>query len=198
MTTGDVAQLFEFLSEEERLSYEPDDMLPFLVKQCQYMNLLSRDISTNYVELRKALTARYDLRPSTATTMKKTTKKDKEKKQVEGDIPSTSHAPDSPPLRKRKPTGDISSSEILECLQAIDLKLETINMLLGQLINNFQSWRQLDLPRGPTAVSMAPPAPPSVQTSATSGGQESVTLLTPMVLHKSCHVEVVYVLWLIV
>jgi hypothetical protein len=187
MTLNDAERLLESLVGDDSFPTDIDDALQFLIRRCQDMNVLSRDPTTNYLDIMKrAATPRYDLRQTTGLPSKKAAKKEKERdkgsKLPDTEAPSTSHPPDSPPPRKRRPTGDILSTEVLECLQTISQKLDTTNMLLGQLINNFQSWRQLDLPRGPTAVSMAPPAPPSIQSSATSVGQESVTLLTPMVL----------------
>jgi hypothetical protein len=183
MTLSDVGQLLEMLADEENIPYELDDLLPFIVKQAQDMNLLSRDVSTNYVDImRKAIPTRYDLRPRTSAAGKKTSKKEKERKIADPDAPSTSQVPDSPPLKRRKGSSDNIQLAILDCLHSVEEKLDTTNTLLGQLINNFQSWRQLDLPRSQSAVSMAPPSLPSVQTSAVSAGQESLSLLTPMIL----------------
>jgi hypothetical protein len=67
--------------------------------------------------------------------------------------------------------------EILHSLKNIDQKLDTSNKILSQLVTSFQSWRQIDISRGPLATSIPAPEVPRIQSAASSDEDDELNFL---------------------
>jgi hypothetical protein len=88
------------------------------------------------------------------------------------------------PAKKRRieATTDVvvaAFKSLESCLKSLEEKMDLNNVLLNQMVTNFQSWRQLEIPRVPSVLTTGTPSIPFMPASMSSDSS-SFTLQPPM------------------